>query len=90
MKSGTVKKQIQPRIDHGQGQNLFMKLFEKLFSSSSSFLGEWKPSKYGDTKRCQNSTNHIRKMSAKKKRLRKIRKRTIMASKFPNRSMIRI
>ena len=72
MKQGTAKMPIQPRIDHDQGSNLLIKLLSNLFGSKSPLLGEWKSTKHGDGKRCQNSTAFIRKIRAKKKRLRKI------------------
>jgi len=90
IKQGTNKMPIQPRIDHDQRKNIFLKLFEKIFSGSSPLLGEWKPSKHGDSKRCQNSTNYIRKMRAKKKRLRKIKKRTQRHCYWPNKPMIKV
>ena len=72
MKEGTVKKPVKPKIDYSQGQNLFVKLFEKLFSSNSPLIEKFKASRHADQKICQESTNYIRKITAKKKRLRKI------------------
>ena len=89
-KEETVKKPVQPKTDHSQGENLLVRLLNKIFSGGSPLIEEWKPSKHGDSKRCQNSTNFIRKIRAKKKRKRKIRKRTQRHSSFPNKSMIRI
>jgi len=72
MKENTVKQPVPPRVDHDQGQNLLVRLLAKIFSGGSSLIEEWKKSKHGDSKRCQNSTNFIRKIRAKKKRKRKI------------------
>jgi len=71
-KEATVKKPIQPKIDHSQGESLLVKLLSKIFSGGSSLVEEWKKGKHGDSKCCQNSTNFIRKIRAKKKRIRKI------------------
>ena len=81
---------VKPRIDHGQGLNLFNKLFEKMFSSSSPLLGEWKPSKYGETKRCRNSGDFIRKQKRKKKRIRKIAYQSVIEYRIKNKPNIRV
>ena len=90
MKPSTVKQPIQPKIDHDQGQNLFVKLFEKIFSSGSSLVEKVKISRHADQNRCQNSGTFIRKIKAKKKRRRKIAYQSKIETRFPGKKKIRI
>ena len=72
MKPNTVKQPTKPRIDYSQGQNLLVKILERIFSSGSNLVEEVRISRHTNQKRYQNSGNFIRKTQAKKKRLRKI------------------
>ena len=90
MKESTAKQPVQPIIDHSQGKSLFAKLFERLFSSNSPLVQKFTASRHADQKRCQNSTNFIRKIQAKKKRKRKISYQSRRNNHLVNRKKIRI